>query len=178
MVTITTETTPKTKQNKQKNPIQTKRTKPQWCHSSAIQHYSCMSIDHQQGLFSSVCHRIAHLTVPKKLTILALQLRWTVTIQLCIVHGPYIQFSSLGGCYSILSYSMLCPSTAGSSPLPESSIFLCPLLSLSILLPFGPPCHLSNNILAFPLISYTLYLGSCTSREMSHSQRNFFFHDT
>ena len=48
--------------------------------------------------------------------------------------------------YSILFYSRLCPSTAGSSPPPESSIFLCPLLSLSIPLPVAPQCHLSNDV--------------------------------
>ena len=47
--------------------------------------------------------------------------------------------------YSGLFYSRLCPSTAGSSPPPESSIFLCPLLSLSILLPVAPQCQLSND---------------------------------
>ena len=40
--------------------------------------------------------------------------------------------------YSILFYSRLCPSTAGSSPPPESSIFLCPLLSSFILLLVAP----------------------------------------
>ena len=54
--------------------------------------------------------------------------------------------------YSIVFYSRLCPSTAGSSPLPESSNFLCPLLSLSIPLPVAPQCHLSNDILIFQLI--------------------------
>ena len=38
---------------------------------------------------------------------------------------------------SILFCSRLCPSTAGSDPLPESSNFLCHLLSLSI--PLYPP---------------------------------------
>ena len=53
---------------------------------------------------------------------------------------------------SILFYSRLCPSTVGSSPPPESSIFLCPLLSLSIPLPVAPQCHLSNHVLVFRLI--------------------------
>ena len=38
----------------------------------------------------------------------------------------------------ILFYSRLCPSTTGNSSPPESSNFLCPLLSLSILLPVAP----------------------------------------
>ena len=58
--------------------------------------------------------------------------------------------------YSILFYSRLCPSTAGSSPLPESSIFLCPLLFLSIPLPVAPQCHFSNNVLVFQLILHPL----------------------
>ena len=41
--------------------------------------------------------------------------------------------------------SKLCPSTAGSNPPPESSNFLCPLLSLSIPQPFAPQCHLSKE---------------------------------
>ena len=46
-------------------------------------------------------------------------------------------------------YSKLCPSTTGSSPPPESSVFLCLLLSLSIPLPVAPQCHLSNDVLVF-----------------------------
>ena len=56
----------------------------------------------------------------------------------------------------ILFYSNLCPSTAGSNPPPESSNFLCPLLSLSRLLPVAPQCHLSNDILVFQLILHPL----------------------
>ena len=54
--------------------------------------------------------------------------------------------------YSILFYSRLCPSTAGNSPPPESSYFLCPLLSLSIPLPVALQCHLSNDVLVYQLI--------------------------
>ena len=39
---------------------------------------------------------------------------------------------------SIHFYSKLCPSLAGSNPLPESARFLCPLLSLTPLLQFAP----------------------------------------
>ena len=56
----------------------------------------------------------------------------------------------------VLFYSRLCPSTAGSSPPPESSIFLCPLLSLSIMLLVAPQCHLSNDVLVFRLILHPL----------------------
>ena len=58
--------------------------------------------------------------------------------------------------YSILFYSRLCPSTAGSSPPPESSIFLCPLLSSSTPLLVAPQCHLSNDVLVFRLILHPL----------------------
>ena len=51
-----------------------------------------------------------------------------------------------------LFYSRLCPSIAGSNPPPESSSFLCLLLSLSILLPVAPQCHLANHVLVFQLI--------------------------
>ena len=63
--------------------------------------------------------------------------------------------------YSILFYSRLCPSTAGSSPPPESSIFLCPLLSLSIPLPVAPQRHLSNDVLVFRLILHPLSATLC-----------------
>ena len=53
---------------------------------------------------------------------------------------------------SILFYSVLCPSTAGRGPPPESSNCLCPLLSLSIPLLVAPQCHLSNDVLVFRLI--------------------------
>ena len=53
-------------------------------------------------------------------------------------------------CVPILFCSRLCPSTAGSSPPPESSIFLCPLLSSSIPLLVAPQCHLSSDVLVFP----------------------------
>ena len=58
--------------------------------------------------------------------------------------------------YSILFYSRLCPSTTGSSPPPESSISLCPLLSLSIPFLVAPQCHLSNDVLVFRLILHPL----------------------
>ena len=48
-------------------------------------------------------------------------------------------------------YSRLCPSTERISPSPDSSVFLYPLLSLSILLPVAQQCHISNNILVFHL---------------------------
>ena len=51
---------------------------------------------------------------------------------------------------TILFYSRLCPFTAGSSPPPESTNFLCPLLPLSILLPIAPQCHLSNDVFSLP----------------------------
>ena len=62
-----------------------------------------------------------------------------------------------------LFYSRLCPSTAGRSPPPESSNFFCPLLSLSILLPFAPQCPLLSHNVIYPTPfrssnwSYTLY---------------------
>ena len=62
---------------------------------------------------------------------------------------------------SFLFYSRLCPSTAGSSPPPESSNFLCPLLSLSIPLPVAPQCHLSYNTLVFRLILHPLSATLC-----------------
>ena len=62
---------------------------------------------------------------------------------------------------SILFYSRLCPSTAGSSPPPESSIFLCPLLSWFIPLPVAPQCHLSNDVLVFRLILHPLSATLC-----------------
>ena len=61
----------------------------------------------------------------------------------------------------ILFYSRLCPSTAGRSHLPESSIFLCPLLSLSIPLPVAPQCHHSNDVLVFQLILHPLSAILC-----------------
>ena len=53
----------------------------------------------------------------------------------------------------ILFYFRLCPSTARSSLPPETSSFLCPLLSLSIPLPVAPQCHLSNDGRVFQLIT-------------------------
>ena len=76
-------------------------------------------------------------------------------------------------CYAMLCYAMLCYSILGcvlplqeSSPLPEPSIFLRPLLSLSIPLPVAPQCHLSNDILVFRLILHPL---SDTSFSASNS---------
>ena len=68
---------------------------------------------------------------------------------------------------SVLFYSGLCPSPAGSSPPPESSNFLCPLLSLSILLPVAhnvicPTTFWSSN---WP---YALYLPLCASNGPSN----------
>ena len=63
--------------------------------------------------------------------------------------------------YSNLFYSRLCLSTAGSSPPPESSIFLCPLLSSSIPLLVSPQCHLSNDVLVFRLILHPLSATLC-----------------
>ena len=62
---------------------------------------------------------------------------------------------------NILFYSRLCPSTTGSSPPPESSTFLCPLLSLSIPLLVAPQCHLSNDVLVFRLILHPLPATLC-----------------
>ena len=62
--------------------------------------------------------------------------------------------------YSILCYSRLCSSPAGSSPLPESN-FICPLLSLSIPLPVAPQYHLSDEVLVFRLISRPLSSTLC-----------------
>ena len=62
----------------------------------------------------------------------------------------------------ILFHSILgCPSTAGSSPPPESSIFLSPLLSSSIPLLVAPQCHLSHDVLVFRLISHPLSATLC-----------------
>ena len=89
-------------------------------------------------------------------------------VHLCsVLHtsiSPYINTF-----YSILFnpfYSRLCPSTAGSSPPPESSIFLCPLLSLSIPLPVAPQCHLSNDVLVFQLILLPLSATLCFSQSI------------
>ena len=66
------------------------------------------------------------------------------------VQAPHcwILFYSILFC-SLLFSSRLCPSTAGSSPLPESFNFVCLLLSMSILLLVAPECHLSKVILVF-----------------------------
>ena len=68
--------------------------------------------------------------------------------------------------YSILFHSRLCSSSAGSSPQPESSNFLCPFPSLFIPLPVAPQCHLSNDVLIF-LLSSTLHLPLCASNSPS-----------
>ena len=71
--------------------------------------------------------------------------------------------------HSILSCSRLCPSIAGSSHPPESSNFLCPLLSLFIPLPVAPQCHLSNNVLVFPtdLTPFRVPLSASSSSSSS-----------
>ena len=53
--------------------------------------------------------------------------------------------------YSILGCVLLLQEVAPPPPLPtpESSIFLCPLLSLSIPLPVVSQCYLSNAVLVF-----------------------------
>ena len=63
--------------------------------------------------------------------------------------------------YSVLFYSSMRPSTAGSNPPPESSNFLCSLLSLSISLHVAPQCHLSNDVLGFQLILRPLSATLC-----------------
>ena len=50
----------------------------------------------------------------------------------------------------ILFCSRLCPSTAGSSPPPEPSDFLCPLLSLPIPLPVDPTMSSLQRHFGFP----------------------------
>ena len=65
--------------------------------------------------------------------------------------------------HSILFYSRLCPSTAGSSPAPESSNLLCPLLSLSKPLPVAPTMSYLQPRFGLPtdltsFISYSLLL--------------------
>ena len=76
-----------------------------------------------------------------------------------ILFHPTLFYSILF--YSILFYSRVCPSTAGSSSPPESSIFLCPLLSSSIPLLVAPQCHLSNDLLVFRLILHPLSATLC-----------------
>ena len=76
-------------------------------------------------------------------------------------------FIFLNRCAAILFYSRLCPSTAGSSPPQESSIFLCPLLSSSIPLLVAPQYHLSNDVLVFRLILHPLCLPLCASNSPS-----------
>ena len=56
--------------------------------------------------------------------------------------------------YPILFYSRLCPSTAGSSCLPESSNCLCPLLSLSIPLPVAPVVPSLGNEPVTDIVQY------------------------
>ena len=57
----------------------------------------------------------------------------------------------LASCIMIIPfYSRLCPPQEVG--LRQSSNFLCPLLSLSILFPVAPQCHLSNDVLVFQLI--------------------------
>ena len=58
----------------------------------------------------------------------------------------------------LVFYSRLCPSTAGSSPPPVSSNFLCPLLSLSIPLLVAPQCHLSDDVLVFRSFDLTPFM--------------------
>ena len=70
---------------------------------------------------------------------------------LCLELKPFSFFH-----FIYILYCRLCPSTVGSSPPPESSIFLCPLLSSSIPLLVDPQCHLSNDVLVFRLILHPL----------------------
>ena len=66
---------------------------------------------------------------------------------------------------AVLFYCRLCPSTAGSSPPPESSNFLCPLLSLSKPLLF--PHIVSPTTFWSSSWPYTLYLLLCASNSPS-----------
>ena len=81
----------------------------------------------------------------------------------CSRHESFAKLSHTSEFYSILFYPRLCPSTAGSSPPPESSIFLCPLLSSSIPLLVAPQCHLSNDVWVFRLILHPLSATLCFS---------------
>ena len=63
--------------------------------------------------------------------------------------------------YSILFYSGLCPATAGSSCLPESSNSLCPLRPLSMPIFVAPQCHPWKDVLVFQLICRTLSATLC-----------------
>ena len=60
---------------------------------------------------------------------------------------------------------------AGSSPPSESSNFLCPLLSLSMLLPVDPQCHTLNNLLVFLLIHNATPLTIFWSSNWSYTLR-------
>ena len=82
---------------------------------------------------------------------------------------------------SILFCSRLCPSTAGHSPPLESSDFFCPLLSLFILLPVAPQCHLSYNVLVFqqillPLSATLFFLWSICCLYSVNVSIPFLFH--
>ena len=72
------------------------------------------------------CHLIWHMffcSVSKSKQLNESRQVWSKPVYLTFICKMFL---------SILFYSRLCPSTARSIPPPESSIFLCPLLSLSI----------------------------------------------
>ena len=64
---------------------------------------------------------------------------------------------------TILFYSKLCPSNAGSNPPPvlQLSLSFAILVHTSILLPVAPQYHLSNDVMVFQLILHTLSATLC-----------------
>ena len=74
----------------------------------------------------------------------------TALSYMLLYQNVFILSQMFSSTFAILFYSRLCSSTAGSSPPPESSIFLCPLLSSSIPLLVAPECHLSNDVFGLP----------------------------
>ena len=92
--------------------------------------------------FCSVCEVLSGFYFGEKFS----DFEASVVLHLCI---------SVCVCFRVLHvYLRLCPTTAGRSPLSESSNILCPLLSLSIPFPVAPQCHLSNDVLVFQLLSF------------------------